>query len=170
MRVPTLHLERVLDREFSREARPMLNKIFLIGRLAQDPDLRYTPTGVPVARFSLAVERPFKKQDGTRDADFIDIVAWRQRAEFASNYLAKGKQILVEGRLQIRSFVGQDGVRRRVSEVQVENFSFVGPPSGEKAAEVPPQENHPFPPPQEDFGGPQEAEPPSESGDPFSQC
>lgn len=145
----------------------MLNKVFLIGRLTRDPDLRYTPSGVQVARFSLAVDRPFKKQDGTRETDFIDIVAWRQRAEFASNYLKKGKQILVEGALQVRSFVGQDGVKRRVAEVQAENFSFVGPPSGERPAETPSEEPPTFGP--EEFGGPG-TDLPADSGDPFSQC
>lgn len=147
----------------------MLNKVFLIGRLTQDPDMRYTPSGVAVARFSLAVDRPYKKQDGSRDTDFIDIVAWRQRAEFASNYLSKGRQVLVEGRLQVRSFVGQDGVRRRVSEVQVDNFGFLGPP-GERGAGAPTEEPPPAAPGMDDFSGPGGPDAPPDSGDPFSQC
>jgi len=153
----------------------MLNKVLLVGRLAQDPDLRYTPNGIAVARFSVAVERPYKKQDGTRETDFIDVVTWRQRAEFASNYFSKGKMILVEGRLQVRSFVGQDGVKRRVAEVQADNLSFVGPPSAERPVEGPLQEEAPlgpegaFPPSQEDFAGPG-LDPPPDSGDPFSHC
>lgn len=154
----------------------MLNRVFLIGRLARDPDLRYTPSGIPVTRFSLAVDRP-KRPDGTRgEADFIDIVAWRQRAEFASNYLAKGRQVLVEGRLQVRSFVGQDGVKRRIAEVQADNFAFVGPRPVERGAEAPAEEfpavsQEPESPQSlEEFGGPMETEPAPEAGDPFSQC
>jgi single-strand DNA-binding protein len=154
----------------------MFNKVVLIGRLTQDPDMRYTPAGIPVARFTLAVDRPFKKQDGTRDTDFIDIVAWRQRAEFASNYLGKGRQILVEGRLQVRSFVGQDGVRRRVAEVQAENFTFVGPPSGERAAAAEAEELPPAPSESDvpedpgEFGGPPEKGQSGQRNDPLSHC
>ena len=150
----------------------MLNRILLIGRLVQDPDLRYTPSGVPVAKFTLAIDRPFKRQDGGRDTDFIDIVAWRQRAEFASNYLSKGRQILVEGRLEISSFTGQDGVSRRKAEVVADNFQFVGPrpTAGEpgEAAPSPPEEKGPESSPEaEPREGQEPSEPTVQGGDPF---
>src|ERR687886_1523217 len=95
----------------------MLNKVILIGRLANDPELKYTPSGVAVSTFRIAVNRPFTNAQGTREADFIDVVAWRQAAEFAANYLGKGRLVAVEGRLQVRSYTDSQGVRRRVAEV-----------------------------------------------------
>lgn len=94
----------------------MLNRVVLIGRLTRDPELRYTPQGTPVASFGLAVNRKPSK-DGERQADFIDIVAWRQTAEFVGSYLTKGRLVAVEGRLQIRDWVAQDGTKRRSAEV-----------------------------------------------------
>jgi single-strand DNA-binding protein len=95
----------------------MLNRVILIGRVANDPELKYTPSGVAVSTFRIAVNRPFKNQQGENEADFIDIVAWRQNAEFAANYLGKGRLVAVEGRLQIRSYTNQAGEKRRVAEV-----------------------------------------------------
>jgi len=109
----------------------MLNRVILIGRLANDPELKYTPSGVPVSTFRLAVNRPFANQQGEREADFIDIVAWRQSAEFAANYLGRGHLIAVEGRLQIRSYDGSDGVRRKVAEVVCDNLKSLARPRGE---------------------------------------
>ncbi len=103
----------------------MLNKIILIGRLTRDPELRYTPQGVPVASFSLAIDRPFTNAQGTREADFIDIVAWRKLGETVSNHLTKGRLVEVEGRLQIRSYDAQDGTKRRVAEVVADNVQFL---------------------------------------------
>src|SRR5437899_2180744 len=98
----------------------MLNKVILIGRLATDPELKYTPAGVAVTSFRLAVNRPFtSKATGEREADFIDIVAWRQPAEFAANYLNKGRLIAVDGWLQVRTWEAQDGSKRRAVEVVV---------------------------------------------------
>ncbi|MCC6443348.1 MAG: single-stranded DNA-binding protein [Armatimonadetes bacterium] len=94
----------------------MLNRVVLIGRMANDPELKYTPSGVAVCTFRLAVDR-IPNAQGEREADFIDIVAWRQRAEFAANYLGKGRLVAVDGRLQIRSWVAQDGTKRRAAEV-----------------------------------------------------
>jgi single-strand DNA-binding protein len=91
----------------------MLNTIVLIGRLATEPELRYTPSGVAVTTFRLAVARSGRDSE----TDFIDIVAWRQSAEFAANYLTKGRLVAVDGRLQIRSWVAQDGAKRRSAEV-----------------------------------------------------
>ena len=100
----------------------MLNKVILIGRVANDPELKYTPSGVAVATFRVAVNRPFANAQGEREADFIDVVAWRQAAEFAANFLSKGRLVAVEGRLQIRSYQAQDGSRRRTSEVVIDNL------------------------------------------------
>jgi len=100
----------------------MLNKVILIGRVANDPELKYTPSGVAVSTFRVAVNRPFTNAQGEREADFIDVVAWRQAAEFAANYLGKGRLVAVEGRLQIRSYQAQDGSRRRTAEVVIDNL------------------------------------------------
>lgn len=105
----------------------MLNRIVLIGRLTKDPELRYTPNGKAVASFTLAVDRPFKNQKGEREADFINIVVWGAQAENSANYLAKGKLAAVDGRLQIRSFDGQDGQRRWVTEVVADSVRFLSP-------------------------------------------
>ena len=106
----------------------MLNRVILIGRLANDPELKYTPSGVPVATFRVAVNRPYTNAQGEREADFIDIVAWRQTAEFAANYLGRGRLVAVEGRLQIRSYQTQDGQRRRTSEVVCDNLKALDRP------------------------------------------
>lgn len=95
----------------------MLNRVILIGRLTADPELRYTGSGLPVANFRIAVDRSFSSASGERQTDFINIVAWRQRAEFAANYLTKGRLVAVDGRLQIREWTTQDGQRRRTAEV-----------------------------------------------------
>src|SRR5438270_1978790 len=96
----------------------MLNKVILIGRLATDPELKYTATGIAVTSFRIAVDRAFgRNADGEKETDFIDIVAWKQSAEFAANYLNKGRLIAVDGRLQIRNWVAQDGTKRRSAEV-----------------------------------------------------
>lgn len=107
----------------------MLNRIVLIGRLTKDPELRYTPNGKAVASFTLAVDRPFKNQQGEREADFINIVVWGQQAENCANYLSKGKLAAADGRLQIRTFDGQDGQRRWVTEVVADTVKFLSPKS-----------------------------------------
>lgn len=86
-----------------------MNKVFLIGRLTRDPELRYTGTNLPVATFSLAVNRNFTNQSGEREADFINIVVWRKQAENVKNYLTQGSQVAIDGRLQTRSYDGEDG-------------------------------------------------------------
>ena len=95
----------------------MVNRVLLVGRLCNDPELKYTPSGVAVANFRVAVDRPFTNAQGEREADFIDTVAWRQNAEFSANYLGKGRLVCIEGRLQVRSWTTQDGQRRRAMEV-----------------------------------------------------
>ncbi|HKV44909.1 MAG TPA: single-stranded DNA-binding protein [bacterium] len=103
----------------------MYNRIILIGRLTRDPELRYVPSGAPVASFTLAVDRPFRDQQGNRETDFIDIVAWRKLAEQVSQYMAKGRMVAVEGRLQIRSYETQDGQKRKVAEVVADGVRFL---------------------------------------------
>ena len=103
----------------------MLNKIFLMGRLARDPELRRTQSGTPVASFRLAVDRDFKdKSTGERSTDWIDVVAWRQTAEFVSRFFTKGRMAVVEGRLQIRDWTDKDGGKRRSAEVVADNVYF----------------------------------------------
>src|SRR5437868_132598 len=99
-----------------------LNRVVLIGRLANDPELKYTPSGIAVSSFRLAVDRRFSNAQGERETDFIDIVVWRQDAEFAANYLGKGRLVAVDGRLQIRSWVAQDGTKRRSAEVVADDL------------------------------------------------
>jgi single-strand DNA-binding protein len=103
----------------------MLNKVILAGRLTADPELKYTPSGLPVVHFRIAVDRPFKNAQGEREADFIDVVAWRQRAEFVCKYFSKGKLIFVDGRLEVRNWETPEHERRRSVEVQAENVSFL---------------------------------------------
>ena len=102
----------------------MLNKIFLMGRLTRDPELRRTGSGLAVASFSLAVDRDFKSQSGEKETDFIDIVAWRNTAEFVSKYFTKGRMAVVEGRLQIRDWTDKEGNKRRSSEVVADSIYF----------------------------------------------
>lgn len=103
----------------------MLNHITLMGRLTRDPELRYTQTGTAVASFSLAVDRDFGSRDGgERQTDFIDIVAWRNTAEFVSKYFGKGQMAAVSGRLQIRDWQDKDGNKRRSAEVVADNVYF----------------------------------------------
>jgi len=110
----------------------MLNRVILIGRLANDPELKYTPSGIAVTQFRLAVNRPISneaKQGGQEaQADFISIVAWRQSAEFAANYLGKGRLVAIEGRLQVREYVTQDGQKRRDVEVVSDNLKSLERP------------------------------------------
>lgn len=93
------------------------NRVILIGRLTRDPELRYTASGIPVTNFTLAIDRNRTSQAGTRETDFIDVVAWQKLAETCANYLKKGKLVLVEGRLQIRPYETADGQKRRQAEV-----------------------------------------------------
>ena len=102
----------------------MLNKIILMGRLTRDPELRRTGNGTAVTSFSLAVDRDFKSQNGEKECDFIDIVAWRSTAEFVSKYFTKGRMAGVEGRLQIRDWTDREGGKRRSAEVVADNVYF----------------------------------------------
>ena len=102
----------------------MLNRIILMGRLTRDPELRRTGSGTAVTSFSLAVDRDFKSQSGEKETDFIDIVAWRNTAEFVSKYFTKGRMAVVEGRLQLRDWKDKDGNSRRSAEVVAEHVYF----------------------------------------------
>lgn len=120
----------------------MYNKAFLIGNLTRDPDLRYTPSGIPVAHFAIAVNRIQRKasaeeKSSNQEVDFINIVAWRRLAEICGEFLKKGRPVAVEGRLQIRSFVGKDGQKRTMTEVVAENIQMLGrKDAGQAAARV----------------------------------
>jgi single-strand DNA-binding protein len=103
----------------------MLNRVILIGRLTADPALRYTPAGVAVAQFTLAVDRPFTSQGGEKEADFIPVVTWRQLAETCANYLRKGRLAAVEGRIQIRNYENNEGRKIYVTEVIADNVRFL---------------------------------------------
>lgn len=99
----------------------MLNHINLMGRLTKDVELRRTGSGVAVASFTIAVDRDFSKD---KETDFIDIVAWKNTAEFANNYLSKGRMVVISGRLQIRSWTDKDGNKRKTAEVVADNIYF----------------------------------------------
>ena len=103
----------------------MLNRIILIGRLTRDPELKYTGSGHAVANFTLAVDKPYVGQDGERGVDFINIVVWRKLAETCANHLHKGRLVAVEGRLEIRSYDDQQGIRRKAAEVVADNVRFL---------------------------------------------
>ena len=103
-----------------------MNKVILVGRLTKDPELRATASGFNTANFSIAVQRNFKNREGNYDADFVNCVAFRNQADFVSKYFKKGNMIGVEGRIQTRNYDAQDGSKRYVTEVVVENIEFVG--------------------------------------------
>ena len=103
----------------------MLNHIVIMGRLTRDPELRRTGSGIAVASFSVAVDRDFgKNENGEKETDFIDCVAWRNTAEFVSKYVTKGRMVAVSGRLQIRSWTDKEGNKRRTAEVVADNVYF----------------------------------------------
>ena len=102
----------------------MLNHITIMGRMTRDPEFRRTGSGVAVASFTVAVDRDFGGQDGQKETDFIDCVAWRNTGEFVSKYFTKGRMIVVSGRLQIRSWTDKDGNKRRTAEVVADNCYF----------------------------------------------
>jgi single-strand DNA-binding protein len=104
----------------------LLNRVILIGRLTRDPELRYTPAGVAVTQFTLAIDRPFSNQQNQqREADFLNIVTWRQLAETCANYLRKGRLTAVEGRIQVRNYENNEGKRVYVTEIIADNVRFL---------------------------------------------
>jgi single-strand DNA-binding protein len=102
----------------------MYNKVFLIGRLTKDPEKRYTPAGIPVTRFSIAINRGFSREK-QNEVDFIRITAWRKLAEICGDYLKKGRLVAIEGSLRISSFTGRDGQKRTSSEVVADNMQML---------------------------------------------
>ena len=139
----------------------MINVVVLVGRLANDPELKYTPSGVAVTTFRLAVNRRPTSQ-GERAADFINIVAWRQAAEFAANYLQKGRLVAVEGRLQIRNWVAQDGTKRSTAEVVANELRVLDRPKEQAGAPVGAPDEEAVPPPDAPAG------PEADEFDPFA--
>lgn len=115
-----------------------MNRVVLVGRLTKDPELRYTPNGVPVATFTLAVNRTFTNQQGQREADFINCVVWRKPAENVANFLKKGSLAGVDGRVQTRSYDGQDGKRVYVTEILAESVQFLEPRNSSRNNQQPP--------------------------------
>lgn len=111
-----------------------MNKCMLVGRLATDPELRTTQSGLSVCQFRLAVQRPFANQQGVREADFIPIVVWKGQADACYKYLSKGRQCAVVGTIQTRSYDAQDGTKRYVTEVIASEVEFIS--SGEKSADA----------------------------------
>ena len=111
----------------------MLNKIFIMGRLTRDPELRRTQSGTAVTSFSLAVDRDYKSQSGEKETDFIDVVAWRSTAEFVSKYFQKGSMIAIEGSLQTRQYQDKNGNNRTATEVLASQVSFCGGKAAERA-------------------------------------
>lgn len=109
----------------------MINRVVLVGRLTKDVDLKYTPSGVAMARFTLAVNRTFTNQQGEKEADFINCLVWRKQAENAANYLSKGSLCGVEGRIQTGSYEGQDGKRIYTTDVVADSVQFLEPKNGQ---------------------------------------
>ncbi len=114
-----------------------MNRIILIGNLTRDPELRYTPEGTSVASFTVAVNRSFVNREGERKADFIPVVVWQKRAETCTEYLMKGSQVAVDGRLQVRNYEDKDGIRRRVAEVVAYRVEFLQRLKKQPSPEVP---------------------------------
>jgi single-strand DNA-binding protein len=124
-----------------------MNRVILLGRLVKDPEVRYTNTNKVVAQFTLAVNRPFTNAEGQKEVDYINIVIWGKQAEAIGNYVSKGQRLLVEGRLQIRSYTGNDGAKHWVTEVVAYSFEFIE----KKGAQTTTQQDQASP--MESFGG-----------------
>lgn len=127
-----------------------MNKVLLIGRLTANPELRYTTSNNAVTTFSIAVDRNFKNEDGNKEADFINIVAWNKKAELINQYLKKGDKVGIIGRLQVRSYQNEKGQNRYVTEVVADEVEFLNSKKSEEklvSAEVKVDSNKPY----EDF-------------------
>jgi single-strand DNA-binding protein len=121
-----------------------MNRITITGHMAKDPELRTTQSGISQCTFTVAVQRRYKNQDGKREADFLPVVAWRQTAEFAAKYLTKGRLVAVDGSVQTRSYTGQDGNKRYVTEIIADHVEALGSREDNKPADAPaapPQRN-----------------------------
>jgi len=134
----------------------MLNRIILIGRLVADPELKYTASGIPMAKYRIAVNRDYKNQQGEIETDFINIVSWRKQAEVVSKNLQKGRLIAVEGQLQIRQYQTEDGQKRSIAEVVADRFHFLD--SSRDRGAAPAADEGSAPPPEEPFEEPSEGQ------------
>ena len=123
----------------------MINRVVLVGRLTKDPQLSYTPSGVAVAKFTLAVNRAFNNASGEKEADFINVTVWRKPAENSANYLKKGSLAGVEGRIQTGSYEGTDGKRVYTTEVVADSVQFLEPKSMNKDSSPGTHQNPPPP-------------------------
>lgn len=134
----------------------MYNRVGIMGRFAQDPVLKQMPSGAVMATFTLAVDRNYKDQSDQRGVDWIDCVAWRRTADFVSRYFSKGRLALVDGHLQVRSWVDDSGKKRRVMEVVVEDIHFADSPRERSSigAAVPASEQRGYEPLPDDMGVP----------------
>ena len=141
-----------------------MNKVFLIGRLTRDPELRYTSSNIAVATFSIAVDRNFSNAAGEREADFINIVVWRKQAENVKNYMHKGSQVAIDGRIQTRSYDDTDGKKRYVTEVVADNVQFLDS-KGSRDASTPTSAPEPTP---YDFASQPEPKTTDVKNDPFA--
>ena len=132
----------------------MLNRAILIGRLTRDPELRYLTSGTSVATFTLAVDRGYTNQQGERETDFLPIVAWRKLGETCANYLTKGRLVAVCGRIQTRSYAGQDGQRRYITEIVADEVRILdrASTSGSPVKDaVPDEDNRTYDQQEDDF-------------------
>ncbi len=146
-----------------------MNVVVLIGRMVADPELKYTPSGVAVCQLRIAVERRFKNESGERESDFFDVVAWRQRAEYAANYLVKGQMIAVQGVLQTRSWVQQDGQKRWKTEIVADQLQGLQRPGGGGPQGAPPPGDEYAPAAPSAGGGPSENAEAEMDYDPFAE-
>ena len=135
----------------------MLNTISLMGRLTRDPELRRTQSGTAVTSFTLAVDRDFKSADGTKDTDFIDVVAWKGTAEMAAKYLSKGRMAVVKGRLQLRDWTDKEGNKRRSAEILADSVYF-GDYTKSKDNSAGPKAPHTAKPSEKDYEAVEEGE------------
>ena len=122
-----------------------MNKVILIGNLANDPEARTTQSGISQSTFRIAVQRRFANAQGVREADFLTVVAWRQTADFCNRYLSKGRKVAVEGSMQVRSYDAQDGSKRYVTEIIADNIEALS--SRNEDGGMPRRDNGPTPPP-----------------------
>ena len=132
----------------------MLNRVVLMGRLVSDPELKTTASGISVTSFRIAVDRGYVKQGEERKADFIDIVCWRQQAEFVCRYFGKGAMIAVDGQLQTRTYQAKDGSNRYVVEVVADNVSFTGERRDNSGGNYGGNQSYSAPAPQQSFNAP----------------
>ena len=113
-----------------------MNKVFLIGNLTRDPEIRETPSGVSMCRFSIAVQRPYSGQDGERQTDFFDCTAWRSLGETIARYTKKGKKVAVSGSIQIRNYEDNQGAKRTAVDIIVQDCEFLSPRDSDDALDI----------------------------------